>query len=103
MELCQGRGNWELWTRSVLEGGQAVEYAPEGSGDGTKLLKFTRCFEQHCQMYGLNFGWSFVEPGFGLPRSLCALFNLKYSDSILFCDCKILIFLSMEKLTLSLP
>ena len=64
MELCQGRGSWELGTGS----------APEGGGHGTgfpvqwarpRVPEFREHSRQRSQTLGLNFGWSCVRPGVG--------------------------------------
>ena len=65
MELCQGRGSWGLGTGS----------APEGSGHGIgcpgqwawpQAAGVQGAFGLRSQIWGLNVGWSCMQPGGGL-------------------------------------
>ena len=67
MELCQGRGSWGLGICSTPEGVWALERAAQGSGHGTELCEFKKCLDSALKTYGLDFGWSCVEPGVDDP------------------------------------
>lgn len=59
MEMYRGGSDWTSGKGSSLGGHQALEQPPQGSGHGTKLDRVQGAFEQHSQMHGLIFGWSF--------------------------------------------
>lgn len=61
------RGSGSILGRgSSLEGGQALEKAPLGSGHGTKRVRAQEASGQSSQTYSLISVWSFVEPVVGL-------------------------------------
>ena len=45
MELCRKGSGWGLGTGSSLEGGQALEWAPQGTGHSPRLLAFNKCLD----------------------------------------------------------
>jgi len=58
MELHQGRVGWWL----------GIDSAPEGGGHSPELLEFKEHLDD-TQTQGLNLGWSWMMPGFGLDDS----------------------------------
>lgn len=80
MELHQG---WLLGRGSSPVSCQVLEHATQDSGHRPKPNRVQEIFRQHSQKYGLNYGWSCVEPRVGV-HDLCG--PLPTQDTLQFYD-----------------